>query len=440
MKKQFGFIKPQITEDNYIFGSGQLAGSVLQENGQWDDFLPDFEIQRKEGFETMACTCFATLNAIEILFKRQFNATRNFSERFLGIIAENTENGNDPHKVVEVFRKNGAIEDELLPFSNGIDTWEEYYYPKPMTTDFLVKGQNFLQQYVIGHDWVFNGDIKDKPKKIKDALKYSPVCVSVDAWNKKGQYYVKDKGADDNHWTTLYGYVDGKYWKCYDHYDDSYKKLAWDYDFGFAKRYTLDVNTNPVKSTDVLNNIVSFIKDSVYSVLRTLFREKDIPSKTKIDVLIDTEKRLNLIINNMKPNETNQEALLRIAKENLGRDVTPEDNVPDEIGCAEALSTIIKKLDNDFPIIPHTMNLYKEMTRRKEFQLSLNIEAGSIIISPTGKGNPGTIGHCGIIVENNKIASNNSYTGKWEVTHTIDSWVNYYRIKRGFPIYILKMV
>ena len=70
------------------------------------------------------------------------------------------------------------------------------------------------------------------------ALRFSPIGVSVFAWVKDtdGLYY-KPKGQRDNHFVTLYGYKEGEYWKIFDHYDDTIKRLKWDYDFGFAKRY-----------------------------------------------------------------------------------------------------------------------------------------------------------------------------------------------------------
>jgi hypothetical protein len=166
----------------------------------------------------------------------------NYSERYIGILAGNDYNGNNPHKVIEVIRKEaGCLPDDMLPFSEDITTWEQYYSPKPMESRYLRVGKKWLEKYSIKHDWVFTQrqSLKDKQENMKLSLMSSPLGVSVMAWRKEGEYYTKPIGGIDNHWCTVYGYVDGEYWKVFDHYDDSYKKLAWDYDFNFAKRYVI---------------------------------------------------------------------------------------------------------------------------------------------------------------------------------------------------------
>ena len=50
-QKSFGYIPSKIDlEKDYVLG-GVLSApfEVLQENGQWLDYLPEFEEQRKEG-------------------------------------------------------------------------------------------------------------------------------------------------------------------------------------------------------------------------------------------------------------------------------------------------------------------------------------------------------------------------------------------------------
>ncbi len=75
-----------------------------------------------------------------------------------------------------------------------------------------------------------------------EALKYSPLGVSVVAWRGRDGLFVKDKGEPDNHWTTVVAYKEGEYWLVADSYlvfDSPFKRLAWDYDFGSIKRYSL---------------------------------------------------------------------------------------------------------------------------------------------------------------------------------------------------------
>lgn len=60
---------------------------------------------------------------------------------------------------------------------------------------------------------------------------------------------------------------------------------------------------------------------------------------------------------------------------------------------------------------------------------------GEIVISATGTGT-GALpnGHVGIYVGTNNIMSNDSSTGLFVHTHTLDSWYTYYTLKGGYPM------
>lgn len=240
MIRNYGFVEPIITPEDYVFGL-QLTPETLREDGQWDDYLPEIEIQKQRGVETSSCVTFGTLNCIEILYKRKYNQEPNYSERYTAVLADTNTVGTTPTAVCEAIRKQGVIADDLLPFSEDIKSFEDYHSPKPMLSSFLEKGAEWLKRHEFKHDWVFTGgSLNQKQKLLKEALKSSPVGVSVYAWVKEGDLYIKPDGVNDTHWCTLYGYVDNAYWKIFDHYDDTHKKLLWDYDFGFAKRFQLN--------------------------------------------------------------------------------------------------------------------------------------------------------------------------------------------------------
>ena len=238
-QKGHGFIKEKIEDDNYVLGGLELPTEVLQPSGQWDDCLPNIELQRRNGLETMNCTVYGTLNAIEMLIRRLFSEFKDYSERYVGVIAKTTPYGNSPHKVAEIIRKaSGLIDEELLPFSQDIRYWEQYYHPNPMESFYIDKGKEWLRRYDFGHEWVFKQGESGKPQKIKEALKYSPVAVSLHLRILKDGLYQKGE-LEDNHWVVLYGYKENEYWKVFDHYDNVFKRIAWDFDFEFAKRYHL---------------------------------------------------------------------------------------------------------------------------------------------------------------------------------------------------------
>lgn len=280
--KNFGYIEREITEDNYILG-GILSApfEILQESGQWNDFLPENEEQRKEGFDTFGCTQYATLNALEILIKRKFGEIKNYSERYVGVMAENIPTGNDPHNTAEAIRHFGNVDDYQLPFSVNLKSFEEYYAPKPMTKHYLDIGNNWLKEYDLKHEWVFGNftSLKNKQIKIKEALKSSPVGVSVVAWFERNELYYKPEGQRENHWTICIGYKENEYWIIYDSYDGYIKKLEWNYDFGRAKRYWMEKKKEFIKLS-----IIAKILDLMKQALKLMFQQAEQIKEKEVEI------------------------------------------------------------------------------------------------------------------------------------------------------------
>lgn len=243
--KNYGFIEPVITEDNWVLGGALTASQklVINPSRNWIPWVPKGETQIRK-IETFSCTQFATENAIEIIEKKQFNRIANYSERALAIASGNSQFGNDPHKVAEIIRKGGLANEASLPFTDTIASWDDFMSPRPLTIDIIEEGLLWLERYNFYHEWVFtNGTLKEKQNKLWEALLYSPLGVSVDAWKFDGEKYVKNEGDRDNHWTLLVDASWGKSWTIYDSYlddQDYIKYLDWNYDFGFSKLYVLN--------------------------------------------------------------------------------------------------------------------------------------------------------------------------------------------------------
>jgi len=267
MINNHGFQPSIIKEDeHYILGDGLLGAAVEMNDGHgWGLYLPKAELQRKNGLETMNCTAYGTLNAIEILGRKKYGARfqNNLSERFLGRVSGTTRQGNDPHKVCEAMRHLGAVPEAFLPFSDEIKRWEDYYI-KIIPFWIWRTGQQWRTTYSFGHDWVFlpTDSIKQKQVRMKEALKYSPLGVSGYAWAVRSDGLYEKRGTD-NHWFIVYDYVDGVKWLAYDSYDNTKKELVWDYDFGQAKRFTLTKNTTKAEVSSL--GYVPFYLKSVFS-------------------------------------------------------------------------------------------------------------------------------------------------------------------------------
>jgi len=125
----------------------------------------------------------------------------------------------------------------------------------------------------------------------------------------------------------------------------------------------------------------------------------------------------------------------------LGVDASPIDIAPDDYGCADSVTGVIKSV---FPLSIKgsisTAELYTQLVNSQEFFKPKDIKPGDIIISPTGKGKTGNIknGHVGIVGENDEIMSNSSATGLWTTNFTMDSWIKKYRKQGGYPIFIFR--
>lgn len=260
MKNNYGFIAPKIYEDHFILGaSNSLQTDIINPSGDWSEYVT-FEPQRKQ-FETYNCTAFGTIKCIEILLKRM-GIDSNDSERFTGIMAGTKSGGNDPHTVAQAIRHNGLIKEELLPFSSDLQDINEYYsFNGADEAKCKAEGLKWLDKYSFGHEWCFKG--KTDKAKMMDSLRMSPLGVSVCAWRKQGDLYVKGKNERDNHWTVaVVGYEKDKYWLIADSYLDDgepIKKLAWDYNFSYCKRYSIN-RTKPMQKENKLCKYLYFLR------------------------------------------------------------------------------------------------------------------------------------------------------------------------------------
>lgn len=239
-----GFITPTLSEEHWVLGGALTTPQkkVINPSRDWRPFLPWGELQQRK-IETSSCSEYGTLNAIETLERKLFGLSSNYSERFVAIGAGNTEQGNDPHIVAEWIRHNGIVNEVVLPFTNEITSFEIFMTPNPLTDNYLNEAKKWLDVRLFNHEWVFSekDSLKNKQTKLLEALTYSPVGISVSAWRKEGNIYIKNPDEQDNHWTLLVAGKSGKPWKVFDSYmdDDFIKELDWNYPFGFAKSYSL---------------------------------------------------------------------------------------------------------------------------------------------------------------------------------------------------------
>lgn len=281
--KNYGLIIPPITNKEegaeHLLGSiPKLRGVVINESGDWTQWLPDKEPQNVRGVETNACTIYASLNAIETLLKfKGYNV--NYSDRYLANVAKskgilNPAVGADPHRVAELIRNvAGCLKEDRLPsWTDDIKTAEDYYTLQNLY-ELMKEGERWYDEWEFSHEWLFNGGTpQEKRKKIEEGLKKGTVCVSVVAWLKNEQgFYYKPQGTIDGHWTMTANAQKDRY-TIFDSYDGFIKPLVPDYDFSIAKVYYL---TPAQEKRNILYNILELLKKILFLDL-ILIKKKEV--------------------------------------------------------------------------------------------------------------------------------------------------------------------
>ena len=259
MKNNYGLkFEPIKPEDYILSGFTNVPKEVLQPDGQWSEFLPVAENQAKGAVEPSSCVSMTTDNCAEIILKKKYGGEYDLSDRFLAKIS-NTQNGNTPQAVAQAFKNSGNVKEEVWAFSPEIDSLEKYYSEIPQ--EVKDKAKKFLDEYDFLHEYCLTA-----PEALKEGLTMSPLGIGVPAWylNEQGLYY-RPEGLQDNHFTTLIGYVDGKYWIVFDSYENNIKHLDWNINSSVAKRFWIkkkdfypEPETNWVK--DLIISFSSFIR------------------------------------------------------------------------------------------------------------------------------------------------------------------------------------
>ena len=380
----------------YIQGQGKVPWIPFNEQKNWEDSLPRYENQTTRlGAETSGCTVHGSQNQEETLEKFLYGGEPNYSERYTyNLVPINPRQGADPHNTHMTIARHGLISERDLPMTDSLD---EYTDREKITGSLLAKGQYWLSKHDYRHEYLWTTRPDNYMEVLEEALATSPIAVSVTAWRLKDGVYVSDSGGN-NHYCLLYKFEDGYPW-VFDSYDHSKKKLSKDHNIRRAKRIFLNKKTRS-------------------------------GSRTLLKILQEYVRILS-----MKP------SLYTVAKKYLGVDVTPQDAVVDELACASTLTTLMREVYPETPHITGTWTLMEWLNTSPKWKKVEQPESGDIIISPTGYGRG--IGHCGVVMEDGIIASNNSYgvyAGKFTENYTMQSWQNRYGVKQSLPIVFFRRV
>lgn len=141
-------------------------------------------------------------------------------------------------------------------------------------------------------------------------------------------------------------------------------------------------------------------------------------------------------MDSLKPQFVTPEDIYKAALRYIGTDASPNDEAPDELGCAESVSDILFNAGCIMPTFLSTTKLNYFLKTSQDWEAVAIPKRGDIIISPTGLGGRGGIshGHTGIVMEEDLIASNNSRTGKFERNFLLSQWKHHWVVLGGYPM------
>jgi len=269
------FVYPEIKDTDFVFGSGEVIGTVLNDSGDWRNYLPPHEFQNKNGVESSACFIEAQQHTIATILEKQYSIhDSNFSSRFNLIFSDATPLGGSPLKGAQTIRDHGVIPEQMLPFADYIQSWQEFNsFEGGNKGACIVTGQIWLQKWEPKYDIVFlkNDSVETKYRKLREALKFSPVCASVYAWveDPVSGFYVKPDGYNDQHLVEIIHVDENNSVYVLDTYEPFIKRLNPNFNFDFGMRWSLFVkDTAPAQKkywfTDIFIKLSKLIKQIIW--------------------------------------------------------------------------------------------------------------------------------------------------------------------------------
>lgn len=130
----------------------------------------------------------------------------------------------------------------------------------------------------------------------------------------------------------------------------------------------------------------------------------------------------------------------------LGKDASPNDIAPDELGCAESWNEIYKLMHGEHLYKGNMLStywLYKALKESPKFVRVFTPQRGTTVISPTNAhqtGHVGIFGEHGIIMSNNSFKDSNGIRGVWDENYTAASWQRYFGDRKQMPVYYFDLV
>jgi hypothetical protein len=421
-------------DEDWVFGAASQQCLAVVPPADREAHLPPGEVQRGRD-DLMDCASRAPLNVLETKFNYLLKTGKlphaiwlrdngyitekgfEFSDAFIAILSGTRRTGNSLKAPCHAIHEYGLIPKQKLPLRKDM-TWEEYHNKERVTGSLMALGEQFKSRFTINYERVLEADYDT-------LLEDDMLIVAGYAWPKpKGGEYPRTDNKP-NH--AIMAIRTPKYF-IFDNYEtrDSYiKKLANDYDL-LDYGYRLYISTTPASKD---GTILSLMKQTVH-FLTELLSLKRLGASATDHFSLQIGKLTQLLA---QLRQTNRVKLYDTARRHIGIDVTPLDKINDDVACAETVTTLLRIVLPDTPIIPGTASLHAYFNKNwNRYELVSSPKTGDIVLSPTiGK----NVGHVGIVGLNNTIMSNDSRTGLFVENYTVSSWIERFVTRKGLKVY-----
>lgn len=344
-----------------------------------------------------------------------------------------------PHQAIRTY---GVIPKRMFP---QVASRAEYYDASRITPAMEALGREFADRFTVNYEQVDTAHI---PYLLKDE---DGLTVALYAWPKPATGVYPRVELDENHAAKLF---DPKI-LCFDNYEDwnaqntaqvpgdFIKHLAKDYRFyPYAYRIFISAENENIGSRfDIASKLLPLLQALLTLVSLGLYAPKTNEAPQPVPEPIPAPEPPSPPTPAPNPGDLLHQAALSF----LGKDASPQDHAPDELGCVDSFQQVYKAaFGSAFSTTLSTAQLYKDFSRSTRV---LNVplqaaKAGDIILCPTGHGtNPAMPhGHVGIIGEAGTVMSNDSATGKWMQNYSVLTWTKYFGVKGGYPVFIFRPI
>lgn len=477
--KQTGLINiPPSPTDWLTSGESGITGVMRMPSGDWREYKPSEESQAIISFDTLSCVSFSALNIIETFLKYYIknnllskdhldflhafgfirpNGDLNISDRFTAIMSNTSLAGNTFTNVWNSIKTDGLLPEFDLPFG-GTD-FSSYHDKSKITPYMKMRAKKFLEYFSINYEWVFfssgllntgqEGDL------LAAQLKEAPLHAAVPILAYHAEELVQLSPNDSKIFFDTYPpYTEAQAWrnspinyalKAIITPKTDVPKLPT---FGLYTQLKQGVNNSlEVLSLQRILSYLGFMNVATGNFGPLTYEAvKSFQIFYGVDPIGEVgpqtrEKVKQLLYSSII--KENRIILYEVARACIGRDITPEDIVPDEVACAATVNAVYKMaFGSEIGGGASTTFLYRALVEHKDFIEVIQPLEGDIIISPTGysafPNTPIKNGHVGIVGVNGIIMSNSSSNGLFSENFNMISWKKRYQTNGGYPIHYFR--